>query len=119
MSSGVNTSELIAKIQQLAGLSDDERSRLIGLLRSHKKYGLVWEDKPEDVEERLRDELPILREVKERFVDGEERSDSADEETHNIDCARNLSATTPNHILIEGDNLEALTALTYLSLIHI
>ncbi len=113
MSSGVNTSELIAKIQQLAGLSDDERSRLIGLLRSHKKYGLVWEDKPEDVEERLRDELPILREVKERFVDGEERSDSADEETHNIDCARNLSATTPNHILIEGDNLEALTALTY------
>ena len=113
MSSGVNTSELIAKIQQLAGLSDDERSRLIGLLRSHKKYGVVWEDKPEDVEERLRDELPILREVKERFVDGEERSDSADEETHNIDCARNLSATTPNHILIEGDNLEALTALTY------
>lgn len=113
MSSGVNTSELIAKIQQLAGLSDDERSRLIGLLRSHKKYGLVWEDKPEDVEERLRDELPILREVKERFVDGGERSDSADGETHNIDCARSPSTTTPNHILIEGDNLEALTALSY------
>lgn len=107
MSSGVNTSELIAKIQQLAGLSDDERSRLIGLLRSHKKYGLLWEDKPEDVEERLRDELPILREVKERFVDGGECADIPSDG----ECANNNS--TPNHILIEGDNLEALTALTY------
>ena len=107
MSSGVNTSELIAKIQQLAGLSDDERSRLIGLLRSHKKYGVVWEDKPEDVEERLRDELPILREVKERFVDGWECADIPSDG----ECANNNS--TPNHILIEGDNLEALTALSY------
>lgn len=52
----------------------------MGLLRSFKKYGLVWEEK--------------LEEIKERAI----ISDSAD---------------APNHILIEGDNLEALTTLSY------
>ena len=86
--------ELIKKIRQLEGLNNDEKSDLIGLLRSHKKYGLVWEDKPEDIEERLREELPILKEVKDKAIISEE-------------------ADAPNHILIEGDNLEALTALSY------
>lgn len=85
---------LIEKIKGLDGLTNDEKSNLLGLLRSHKKYGLVWEDKPEDVEERLRDELPVLTEVEERAL----ISDAPD---------------APNHILIEGDNLEALTALSY------
>jgi len=82
------------KIRGLEGLTNDEKSALIELLNKQKKYGLVWEDKPEDVEERLRDELPVLKEVKERFI----ASDAPD---------------APNHILIEGDNLEALTALSY------
>ena len=94
MSSTINNAEFISKLQTLEGLTNEERSNLIGLLRQHKKYGLVWEDKPEDVEERLRDELPILKEVNDRFID----SDTPD---------------APNHILIEGDNLEALTALSY------
>lgn len=85
---------LIKRIQEIDGLSNEERSALLGLLRSHKKYGLVWEDKPEDVEERLRDELPVLREVKDKYIP----SDADD---------------APNHIIIEGDNLEALTALSY------
>ena len=90
----IDKSELISKLQTLEGLTNDERSSLIGLLREHKKYGLVWEDKPEDVEERLRESLPVLREVKDKAI----LSDEPD---------------APNHILIEGDNLEALTALTY------
>ena len=94
MSRHIDKAELISKLQKLEGLTVDERSSLIGLLREHKKYGLVWEDKPEDVEERLREELPVLREVKDKAI----LSDSAD---------------APNHILIEGDNLEALTALSY------
>jgi len=81
-------------LQTLEGLTNDERSSLIGLLREHKKYGLVWEDKPEDVEERLRESLPVLREVQDKAI----LSDEPD---------------APNHILIEGDNLEALTALSY------
>ncbi len=85
---------MVKKIQELDGLSNDEKSALLGILRAHKKYGLVWEDKPEDVEERLRDELPVLREDKTKFIP----SDNPD---------------APNHIIIEGDNLEALTALSY------
>ena len=86
--------ELIRKIKTLEGLTNEEKSELLGLLQTRKKYGLVWEDKVEDVEERLRDELPILREVKDKYIP----SDAKD---------------APNHILIEGDNLEALTALSY------
>ncbi len=83
---------LAAKIRQLEGLSNEDRAALLELLNT-KQYGLVWENKPENVEEHLRDELPVLKEVKERaIVKGDEY---------------------PNHILIEGDNLEALTTLSY------
>ena len=85
---------LIRRISELEGLTDHERSALLGLLREGKTYGLVWEDKPEAVEERLRNKLPVLTEVKERTL----ISDSKD---------------APNHILIEGDNLEVLTTLAY------
>lgn len=60
--------KLIDRINTLEGLTDDERSTLLGLLRETKTYGLVWEDKPDDVEERLRNELPVLVEVKERVI---------------------------------------------------
>lgn len=90
----MDKSALVDKIKSLKGLSNDEKADLIGLLRSHKKYGLVWEEKAEDVEERLCEKLPVLTEMKERAI----VSDDTD---------------APNHILIEGDNLEALTALSY------
>ncbi|KAB6443028.1 site-specific DNA-methyltransferase [Bacteroides xylanisolvens] len=90
----MNKTELYNKIVQLDGLTNEEKSELLGLLRKQKKYGLVWEDKPEDVEVRLRDELPVLIEDATKAI----ISDDAD---------------APNHILIEGDNLEALTALAY------
>jgi adenine-specific DNA-methyltransferase len=54
----------------------------------------VWEDKPEDVEENLRSELPVLIEDKKKAILSE-------------------NPDAPNHILIEGDNLEALTTLAY------
>lgn len=89
----MNKKELVEKINSLDALTVEEKSALIDLLKQ-KKYGLVWENKPEDVEERLRAELPVLKEVKDKaLLDGGDYA--------------------PNHILIEGDNLEALTALTY------
>lgn len=89
----MNKLELISKIKQIEGISQDERAYLIELVNTKKKYGLVWEDKPEEVEEQLRENLPVLKEVKEKaIINGEEH---------------------PNHILIEGDNLHALTALTF------
>lgn len=90
----MNKYELAKKINELEGLTNDEKSELIKLLRSQKKYGLVWEDKPEDAEQRMVSEQPVLVEVTERAI----LSDDAE---------------APNHILIEGDNLEALTALSY------
>ena len=89
----MNKTDLIQKVKALDGLSQDERAYLINLVNTKKKYGLVWEDKPEEVEEQLRENLPVLKEVKDKaIVNGEDY---------------------PNHILIEGDNLHALTALSF------
>ena len=90
----MNKNELANKIRGIDGLTNDEKSALTELLRKQKKYGLVWEDKPEEVEERLREELPVLVEDAGKAIVSED-------------------AGAPNHILIEGDNLEALTALSY------
>lgn len=115
----MNKKDILNKIKSLEGLNQDERAYLVNLVNTKKKYGLVWEDKPEDVEEQLRTKLPVLQEVKERAIINDavtlsvdtERSRSAVEESNND---RSLSGVeVPNHILIEGDNLHALTALTF------
>jgi adenine-specific DNA-methyltransferase len=92
----MNKKDILDKIKSLDGLSNEERAYLVNLVNTKKKYGLVWEDKPEEVEEQLRTKLPILKEVKERAIINDTKT-----EKH------------PNHILIEGDNLHALTALTF------
>ena len=89
----MNKTDLIQKVKALEGLSQDERAYLINLVNTKKKYGLVWEDKTEEVEELLRENLPVLKEVKDKAIfNGEEH---------------------PNHLIIEGDNLHVLTALTF------
>jgi len=94
MSRHINKTELISKVRELAGLTNDEKSALLELLNEKKMYGLVWENHEETVEEQLREQLPVLREVPERSI----LSDDAD---------------VPNHIIIETENLHALVALTY------
>lgn len=93
----MNKTELARKIQALDGLSNEEKTALLELIRGHKKYGLVWEEKPEDIEERLCEDLPVLVE---RY----------DDKVHPI-ISDNPDA--PNHLIIEGDNLAALTELSY------
>ena len=87
----------------------------------------MWEDKPEDVEEQLRTQLPVLKEVAEKRIIGNdlpveiktiEPKDpnlfSSEENQVNQENPENRSSHSfPNHILIEGDNLHALTALTF------
>lgn len=90
----MNKTELARKIQTLDGLSNEEKTALLELIRGHKKYGLVWEEKPEDIEEQLREDLPVLTEVSDRAI-----------------ISNNPDA--PNHLIIEGDNLAALTELCY------
>ena len=62
-------------------------------LEKGKKYGLVWEDKPEKVAEMCKEKLPILEEdrIREIITDTEK----------------------PFNILIEGDNYHALSVLNY------
>jgi len=92
--SPIDKTELTKKIKGLTALTADERSALLELLNTRKKYGLVWEDKPEKVEDDLRTKFPILTEVPGRRIVG-------------------TGNNPPNHVLIEGDNLHALTALQY------
>ncbi|MFZ2658689.1 MAG: site-specific DNA-methyltransferase [Victivallales bacterium] len=90
----IDRKALASRIRELHDLSADEKSMLLELLNTRKKYGLVWEDKPEKVEDELREKLPVLKEVTKRRILSKESG-------------------VPNHIIIEGDNLHALTTLQY------
>lgn len=127
----MNKTALIKKIKSLEGLTNAEKSDLINLLNQTKKYGLVWEDKPEDVEELLRTQLPVLVEVPERRILASDLPlNTSPNETQSPENPTLFDGTetsvmekapspskglgeAPNHILIEGDNLHALTALSF------
>ena len=66
MSRHINKQELIGKVRELAGLTNDEKAALLELLNEKKVYGLVWENHEEAVEEQLREQLPVLPRRKER-----------------------------------------------------
>ena len=70
-----------------------EIERLKRELKKRKKYGLVWEEKPEEVVEMCKSKLPVLKEVK-----GKEIMTDPDK---------------PVNLLIEGDNYHALSVLNY------
>ena len=62
-------------------------------LKSRKKYGLVWEEKPEAVVELCKEKLPV-------FVEDTKKAIETDKEK-------------PVNVLIEGDNYHALSVLNY------
>jgi adenine-specific DNA-methyltransferase len=70
-----------------------EIERLKKELKNKKKYGLVWEEKPEEVVEMCKQKLPVLKEVEEKEI-------ITDKEK-------------PMNLLIEGDNYHALSVLNY------
>ena len=67
--------------------------RLKKELKKKKKYGLIWEDKPEDVVEMCKEKLPVLKEVKSKEIITDKNK--------------------PMNLLIEGDNYHALSVLNY------
>lgn len=88
--------DLGALRQQILELQIDKELKhdLLEVINEKKHYGLVWEDSSEAAWDDMQDQLPV-------FVEDEsKRLDSAPE-------------GSPNHVLIEGDNLNALAALTY------
>ena len=96
MSRYIDKEALVAAVKASQSLSDEQKADIIELIRTKKKYGLVWEDSPELAEQELKTKLPILREVAERRI-----LNNSEVEHY------------PNHVLIEGENLQALIALTY------
>ncbi len=81
------------KKKQIEDLSREELVDLVKTLKKRKKYGLVWESKPENVISLCKSELPVLEEVKERAI--EEAPDQ------------------PTNLIIEGDNYHALSVLSF------
>lgn len=79
--------------KSLKEMSREDLIEQVKQLKKQKKFGLVWEDKPEDVVEQCKTELPVLEEVKDREIEkfpGER-----------------------TNIIIEGDNYHALSVLNY------
>jgi adenine-specific DNA-methyltransferase len=70
-----------------------EIERLKKELKKQKKYGLVWEDKSEEVVEMCKEKLPVLKEVKNKEIITDKDK--------------------PVNLLIEGDNYHALSVLNY------
>jgi adenine-specific DNA-methyltransferase len=62
-------------------------------LKKGKKFGLLWEDKPEDVAELCKTKLPVLVDVEDKAIPDD--------------------SNKPTNILIEGDNYHALSVLNY------
>lgn len=62
-------------------------------LSKRKKFGIVWEDKPEEAAEQFKTFLPVLKEEKKKQISNKKNG---------ID-----------HIFIEGDNYHALSVLNY------
>lgn len=70
-----------------------EVERLRKELKKRKKYGLVWEEKPEEIVEMCKQTLPVLKEVKSKEII--------------------TDPDKPVNLLIEGDNYHALSVLNY------
>jgi adenine-specific DNA-methyltransferase len=81
------------KYQKYEKYSKEELAEEIIRLKKRKKYGLVWEDKPEDVVEQCKKDLPVLEEVKKKEII--------------------TDPDKPTNLLIEGDNYHALSVLNY------
>ena len=62
-------------------------------LLKRKKFGIVWEDKLEDVAEQCKTHLPVLKEEKKKVI--------------------STDKTGIDHVFIQGDNYHALSVLNY------
>lgn len=78
---------------KLTDLTKEQLIEEVKKLKSRKKYGLVWEDKPEDVVVQCKEKLPVLEEVEGKAIVSD----------------KNL----PTNLIIEGDNYHALSVLNY------
>lgn len=93
MAKKIDLKALRAQIAELA-IDKDLKHQLLEAIEEKPHYGLVWEESSEEAWDAMQDKLPVFVE------DATKRLDDA-------------PAGSPNHVLIEGDNLNALAALSY------
>lgn len=79
--------------QALEKRSKEELIQMVCTLKECKKFGLIWENKPEQVETDCQTKLPVLNEVKNKAI--------------------TKAPGAPTNIIIEGDNYHALSVLNY------
>ena len=85
MLQNIKNKEFLARISELEAE--------IKKLKSRKKYGLVWENRPEEVVDSCKHKLPVLAEEQNKEIITDSKS--------------------PVNILIEGDNYNSLSVLNY------
>jgi len=73
--------------------TDKDYQKEIEKLENTKKYGIVWEDKPEDVAELCKTKLPVLEDIKDKEIITDKNKKM--------------------NVLIEDDNYHALSVLNY------
>lgn len=79
--------------KSLKDYTKEELLDLVQTLKKTKKFGLVWEDKPEQVAIDCETKLPVLQEILDRAIT------KADDQ--------------PTNLIIEGDNYHSLSTLNY------
>ena len=79
--------------KKLEDYSKEELISIIKSIKKQKKFGLVWEDKPEKVATDCKEKLPVLNEDASKAISKAPRQ--------------------PTTIIIEGDNYHSLSALNY------
>lgn len=78
---------------KLEEYTKEELIQMVQDLKRGKKFGLVWEDKPEQVAIECNAKLPVLQEVSDRAIV--------------------KSGDQPTNLIVEGDNYHALSVLNY------
>lgn len=73
--------------------SRDELIEEIKKLKKQKKFGIIWEDKSENVIKECNEKIPVVKENEEKAI--------------------NDAPGEPTNIIIEGDNYHALSVLNY------
>lgn len=80
--------------KSLSECSREELLEIIKSLKKQKKFGLVWEDRPEKVATECKQKLPVVKEVGDKAI-------------------VEVGITEPTNLIIEGDNYHALSVLNY------
>ncbi|MDY2919359.1 MAG: site-specific DNA-methyltransferase, partial [Anaerococcus sp.] len=87
--------EMLEYLNHLKEIHTDDESRIalskIETALTEKKYGLVWEEHEEEVDEQLVHNIPVFREVEDKKIVSDENADF--------------------NFLLEGDNLHSLKLL--------